>query len=88
MLALPHVSGTECIDVLLCLGFRAHRRAGGLATLLRGRTAVIVPETTLGPALIASILRAASVDPLDFLAVLEMLERRGSAPSAPTSAVA
>lgn len=68
MLALPHLSGSECIVALRRLGFRAQGRAGGLVTLGRGRSHVIVPETaTLGPALVSAILRAAEVDPLAFL---------------------
>lgn len=72
MLALPHVSGSECIGALRRLGFRAQRRAGGLVTLGRGASHVIVPETaTLGPALVGAILRAADVDPLEFLQAFE-----------------
>lgn len=72
MLALPHVSGTECIDVLVRLGYRPLRRSGGLASLRREANVVIVPESaTLSPAVIAAILRSAQVDPFDFLRVLE-----------------
>jgi predicted RNA binding protein YcfA (HicA-like mRNA interferase family) len=86
MLALPHLSGSECIAILLQLGFRSHRRAGAMATLRRGVSVVIVPETaTLGPAHVAAILRAAAIDPLDFLGAFEA---RGPTPSAPASAVA
>lgn len=72
MLALPHVTGMECISVLRRLGFRAQRRAGGLVTLGRGQSHVIVPEAaTLGPALVNAILRAAQVDPLEFVRAFE-----------------
>ncbi len=75
MLALPHVSGTECILALRRLGFRAQRRAGGLVTLARGQSHVIVPETaTLGPALVNAILRAAEVEPFAFLDAFEAVE--------------
>lgn len=86
MLALPHLAGTECVAILQHLGFRVHRRSGGLVTLRRGTAAVIVPESaTIGPALVASLLRAASVDPLDFL---HAAEERGPCPPESTSAVA
>jgi predicted RNA binding protein YcfA (HicA-like mRNA interferase family) len=90
MLALPHLSGSECIAILARHGFRRQRRAGGLATLQRGsEPGVVVPESaTLGPALLAAILRAAGVDPLDFL---RALEEQGPIPVPPissTSAVA
>ena len=72
MLALPHVSGTECIKVLERLGYRPLKRAGGLASLRREANLVVVPESaTLSPAVIAAILRSANVDPLDFIRVLE-----------------
>jgi predicted RNA binding protein YcfA (HicA-like mRNA interferase family) len=72
MLALPHVSGTECIKVLERLGYRPQRRAGGLASLRREANVVVVPESaTLSPAVIGAILRSANVDPLDFIRVLE-----------------
>jgi predicted RNA binding protein YcfA (HicA-like mRNA interferase family) len=72
MLALPHVSGTECIEVLERLGYRPQRRAGGLASLRRDANVVVVPESaTLSPAVIGAILRSANVDPLDFIRVLE-----------------
>lgn len=86
MLALPHITGTECITVLEQLGYRAQKRASGLASLRRGINVVIVPESaTLSPALVAAILRSADVDPLDFLAVHES---RGPRPSWPPSKVA
>ena len=72
MLALPHVSGTECIEILERLGYRRLKRAGGLASLRREANIVVVPESaTLSPAVIAAILRSANVDPLDFLRVLD-----------------
>lgn len=72
MLALPHVSGTECIEVLERLGYRPLARSGGLASLRRDANVVIVPESaTLSPAVIAAILRSAHVDPFDFLRLLE-----------------
>jgi hypothetical protein len=72
MLALPHVSGTECITVLTThFGYRLRGRAGGLASLMSGANFVIVPENaTLSPALVAAILRTAKVEPLDFISVL------------------
>jgi predicted RNA binding protein YcfA (HicA-like mRNA interferase family) len=91
MLALPHVSGSECIDVMTRLGFRTQRRAGGLVTMRRGIDAVIVPETaTLAPALLNAILRAAGVLPLEFLQALDAPVPRSFVPPAPdsTSAVA
>lgn len=72
MLALPHVSGTECIKVLEQLGYRRLKRGSGLASLRREANIVVVPESaTLGPAVVAAILRSADVDPFDFLHVLE-----------------
>lgn len=72
MLALPHVSGTECIEVLVRLGYRPLARSGGLASLRREANVVIVPESaTLSPAVIAAILRSAHVDPFDFLRLLD-----------------
>ena len=73
MLALPHVSGTECITALTAhFGYRLTRRAGGLASLMSGTNLVIVPENaTLSPALVAAILRTAKVEPLDFLSVID-----------------
>jgi len=80
MLALPHVSGTECVDALVRLGYRPHKRAGGLASLRRGANTVIVPESTvLSPAVVAAILRSADIDPLEFLRVLD--DEDGPAPS-------
>ena len=79
MLALPHVSGTECIKVLERLGYRSLRRAGGLASLRREANVVVVPESaTLSPAVIAAILRSANVEPFDFL---RALDDDGPAPS-------
>jgi hypothetical protein len=74
MLALPHVSGSECINVLTThFGYRLRGRAGGLASLVTGMNLVIVPENaTLSPALLAALLRTAKVDPLDFLGVLSI----------------
>jgi hypothetical protein len=72
MLALPHLLGSECIAVLHRLGFRDQLRKDGLVTLERGEAHVSVPETaTLGPALVGRILRAAEVDPLDFVRTFE-----------------
>ena len=72
MLALPHVSGTECIDILVRLGYRPLKSASGLASLRREANVVIVPESaTLSPAVIAAILRSANVEPFDFLRILE-----------------
>lgn len=72
MLALPHVSGTECIEILQRLGYRPMKRAGGLASLRREANVVVVPESAiLSSAVIAAILRSANVDPFDFLAVLD-----------------
>lgn len=86
MLALPHVSGTECIHVLERLGYRPLKRGGGLASLRREANIVVVPESaTLGPVLVAAILRSADVDPLDFLRVLE---DEGPTPSHAPSRVA
>ena len=72
MLALPHVSGTECIAALTThFGYRLTRRAGGLASLMSGANLVIVPENaTLSPALVAAILRTAKVEPLDFVSAI------------------
>lgn len=72
MLALPHVSGTECIEILERLGYRRMKRAGGLASLRREANLVVVPESaTLSSAVIAAILRSANVDPFDFLCALD-----------------
>ncbi len=73
MLALPHVSGAECITALTGhFGYRLMSRAGGLASLMSGTNLVIVPENaTLSPALVAAILRTAKVDPLDFVSVVD-----------------
>lgn len=86
MLALPHITGSECIAILEQLGYRAQKRASGLASLRRGANVVIVPENaTLSPALLGAILRSAQIDPLDFLNVHE---ERGPTPSLPPSQVA
>lgn len=86
MLALPHVSGSECIEVLTRLGYRPLARKRGLASLTREANVVIVPESaTLSPAVIASILRSAHVDPFDFL---RALEDGGPTPSAAPPKVA
>lgn len=73
MLALPHVSGTECIEALTThFGYRLKNRGAGLASLSSGANLVIVPENaTLSPALVAAILRTAKVEPLDFLAAID-----------------
>lgn len=71
MLALPHLSGAECVDALRRLGFEPQRSGRGLVTMRSARGAVIVPEAcTLGPALVAAIVRAAGIEPLDFLHAL------------------
>ncbi|MBX3192051.1 MAG: hypothetical protein KF819_33985 [Labilithrix sp.] len=72
MLALPHLSGSELVATLSRLGFRIDSRAAGLATMVRDVDGddgkVVVPETaTLSPALVAALLRAAAVDPFEFL---------------------
>lgn len=72
MLALPHVSGSECIDLLERLGFRVHHRSTTLATLRRGTCLVAVPASaTLSSPLVGAILRAAEIDPLVFLSLFE-----------------
>lgn len=79
MLALPHVSGAECIAILMRLGYRPLGRSRGLASLRRATKVAVVPESaTLSPAVIAAILRAADVDPLDFLRILEETPLRPS----------
>ena len=89
MLALPHVSGTECIRVFLRLGYRPLDRGGGLASLRRGDEIVIVPESaTLSPAVVASILRSAHVDPFDFLVALKDVDASEPVPSRPAPKVA
>jgi predicted RNA binding protein YcfA (HicA-like mRNA interferase family) len=72
MLGLPHLTGAEFIVALRRLGFRTKTRSSGLATMCRDVKCVVVPETaTLSPALVASILRSAEVEPLDLLCALE-----------------
>jgi predicted RNA binding protein YcfA (HicA-like mRNA interferase family) len=72
MLALPHLSAAECVTALGRLGFRTHRERAGRIVLRRSGRAVIVPQAaTLGPALVASIVRSAGVDPLEFLRALD-----------------
>jgi hypothetical protein len=89
MLALPHLSGTECIRVFVRFGYRPLDRAGGLASLRRGDEVVIIPESaTLSPAVIASILRSAHLDPFDFLAALEDVDAPEPVPSRPAPKVA
>jgi predicted RNA binding protein YcfA (HicA-like mRNA interferase family) len=80
MLALPHLTGTEFILALCRLGFRTNTRSGGLATMYRDARAVVVPETaTLSPALVASILRSAGVEPLDLLGAIDAGDGAGKA---------
>lgn len=68
MLALPHLSGDELVATLERLGFRTEARANGLATMCRYSQCVVVPETaTLSPSLLGAILRAADIEPFDFL---------------------
>ena len=68
------------------LGFRMKMRAAGLTTMCRYANAVVVPESaTLSPTLVAAILRAAGVDPVDFLRVIE---RRSPPSTRPHRAVA
>ncbi len=83
MLALPHVSGTECIDVLVRLGYRPLARSGGLASLRRDANVVVVPESaTLSPAVVAAILRTAHVEPFEFLGeLLRVLDDDDPTPS-------
>jgi hypothetical protein len=87
MLALPYVSGVECIDVLARFGYRPRSRSGGLVSLQRDANVVIVPESaTLGPALVGAILRTANIDPLDFLRALERRLLRAPTEPSPSSA--
>jgi predicted RNA binding protein YcfA (HicA-like mRNA interferase family) len=68
MLALPHLSADELVATLERLGFRREARAGGLATMCRYSHCVVVPETaTLSPSLLGAILRAAEIEPFDFV---------------------
>lgn len=72
MLALPHLSADELVATLERLGFRTERRANGLATMRRSSQSVRVPETaTLSPSLLGAILRAADVEPFDFVCEVE-----------------
>lgn len=75
MLALPHLLGTECIATLTTMGFHVMARNAGRETLQRGSTVLIVPKTALAPAVVAGLLRAAGVDPFEFLRALEQHQR-------------
>jgi predicted RNA binding protein YcfA (HicA-like mRNA interferase family) len=86
MLALPHLSATELVTTLERLGFRTQTRANGLATMCRSSRCVTVPETaTLSPALLGAILRAADVEPFEFVSEID---RRFPHPKEPAPAVA
>jgi hypothetical protein len=66
MLALPYLSGTDCIGILERFGYRVASRRAGLASLQRGADAVIIPEaSTLSPTLVGAILRTARIDPAE-----------------------
>ncbi len=68
MLALPHLSADELVATLERLGFRTEARANGLARMCRHAQCVVVPETAnLSPCLLGAILRAAHIEPFDFL---------------------
>lgn len=85
MLALPHLSADELVATLERLGFRTETRANGLATMCRYPRSVVVPETaTLSPSLVGAILRAADVEPFDFVCEVE----RQSVPASPESSPA
>ncbi len=72
MFALPSLHGRELVVAMRRLGFVVKARAAGLSTLCRHSNSVIVPEeAVLGPALIRAMLRAADVDPFDFLAAVD-----------------
>jgi predicted RNA binding protein YcfA (HicA-like mRNA interferase family) len=72
MLALPHLSADELVTTLKRLGFRSEARASGLVKMCRYPSWVMVPETaTLSPALLGAILRAAEIEPFDFVRALE-----------------
>ncbi|WP_146655117.1 hypothetical protein [Labilithrix luteola] len=75
MLALPHLLGTECIATLTTMGFHVMARNAGRETLQRDSVVVIVPKTALAPAVVAGLLRAAGVDPFEFLRALEQQQR-------------
>lgn len=75
MLALPHLLGTECIATLTMMGFHVMARNAGRETLQRDTVVVIVPKTALAPAVVAGLLRAAGVEPFEFLRVLEQHQR-------------
>lgn len=71
MLGLPHLSAWECIWTLRQLGFQTREQSAEHVTLEREGIVVVVPRAaTLGPALVASIVRAAGIEPLDFLRAL------------------
>jgi predicted RNA binding protein YcfA (HicA-like mRNA interferase family) len=85
MLALPHLSADEVVTTLRRLGFRSEARASGLVKMRRDPNWVMVPETaTLSPALLGAILRAAEIEPFDFLRAME----RRSEPAADVPAEA
>ena len=68
MFALPALSGTEIIVMLVRFGYRERSRRGGLATLRRDNNVVFVPDAAnLSPTLVRAILRTANIDPLEFL---------------------
>jgi hypothetical protein len=91
MFALPSLQGHEFVVAMRRLGFVVKSKAAGLSTLCRHSSAVIVPESaTLAPALVRAMLRAAGVDPFDFLEALDAAypALRGSDafdPAGPTS---
>lgn len=84
MLALPHLSADELVATLERLGFRTEARANGLAKMCRSAHCVVVPETaTLSPSLLGAILRAADIEPFEFVCEIDRRTKpaRGSAPA-------
>lgn len=72
MFALPSLQGHEFVVAMRRLGFVVTSQGAGLSTLCRRSAAVIVPENvTLRPVLVGAMLRAAKVEPFEFLHALD-----------------
>jgi hypothetical protein len=76
---LPHVSGDECVRVLLALGFDATGRRGDTMWLERDARGIPVPlEPSLEEPVLAAILRAADIAPREFDVLLGDERHRGT----------
>lgn len=71
MASLIELAGSDLVFALIAGGFRVRRREDGLALLVRGHHAVVIPETTrLGRAKILALLASVSVSEDELLSWL------------------